>query len=165
MLFYVKKALIAELEKTNSLLWGLVWKSYLEWNSFANGQDPVLCSGSRFSSTHGESVSSLFNAEVLLAADVCYLVDVIPSLVQTVKLFLQEQPDDEKHKCAYFATTLRNKKTFDVFVEHLLKNGIFCKFLDQDKVEQLPNIFPSYYVQPRSDIRICKLQSVFMQNL
>ena len=132
-------------------------QSYLEWKSYADEQDP-LDSGGQFSNSHSESLSALSNADVLLAADVCYLIDLIPCLVKTVKRFLQLQPNASSvKKCAIFATTLRNKTTFDSFVDNLRNEGISCVFLHQSEIEQLPNIFPLYYVQPRSHIRICKL--------
>lgn len=98
------------------------------------------------------SAKALSQAQVLLAADVAYDVQVIPCLAKTVRRFLSSGESD---KVAIFATTLRNRATFNTFEQQLLKEGIECDFVDNESLEAMPYIFPIYNVQPRSDVRIC----------
>ena len=98
------------------------------------------------------SAAILSQAQVLLAADVVYDVQVIPCLVQTVRGVLS---DGGNGKVSIFATTLRNKETFNIFEKHLSQQGIECDFVRRETLESIPYTFPVYNVQPRSDIRIC----------
>jgi hypothetical protein len=100
------------------------------------------------------SVKALSQAHVLLAADVIYDVEVIASLARAVRRFLTSDDD----KVAIFATTLRNRATFDAFENELLDQGILCKYIEGEILESVPYIFPVYHVQPRSDIRISFMQ-------
>ena len=64
----------------------------------------------------------------------------------------------EQEKVAIFATTLRNKETFDAFELHLSDQGIECEYVESEILESMPYIFPVYNVQPRSDVRICLMR-------
>lgn len=88
----------------------------------------------------------------MIAADVVYAVECIPDLVLTVEKFLS---DGNEKKIALFATTHRNKNTFSLFEKELEKRHIICDYKSQDG---LPFIFPCYFNQPRSDVRICTMQ-------
>lgn len=87
-------------------------------------------------------------AEVLIAADVVYTVECIPDLVATVSKFLSSG----SAKVAVFATTYRNRSTFALFERELEKKRITCAYKSQD---EMPYVFPCYFNQPRSDVRIC----------
>jgi hypothetical protein len=90
-------------------------------------------------------------ADVLLAADVVYDVDSVPILGTLVERFLSSG----RGRNAIFATTLRNRKTFELFEAELLQHKITCRYEDTSTIARLPNFFPIYHVQPRGDIRIC----------
>jgi len=98
------------------------------------------------------SETALSQAQVLFAADVAYDIAVIPYLAQTVHRFLSFGDSD---KVAIFATTLRNRTTFDAFEQHLYERGIACDYVESETLENMPYIFPVYNVQPRTDVRIC----------
>lgn len=98
------------------------------------------------------SDAALVDAQVLLAADVAYDIQGIPSLVRTVRHFLSS---GEREKVAIFATTLRNRKTFDAFEQHLFDQDISCDYVESEALESMQYVFPVYNVQPRSDVRIC----------
>ena len=105
------------------------------------------------------SIQALSKANVLLAADVVYDVDCIPDLVSTVSKFLsQSKVAEDDEKIAIFATTFRNKSTFNLFEEELEKNNVLCAYYDQSMIDELPNIFPCYWNQPRTDVRICTMR-------
>ena len=105
------------------------------------------------------SIQALSKANVLLAADVVYDVDCIPDLVSTVSKFLsQSKGAEDDEKIAIFATTFRNKSTFNLFEEELEKNNVLCAYYDQSMIDELPNIFPCYWNQPRTDVRICTMR-------
>ena len=93
------------------------------------------------------------DADVLLAADVVYDIAVVPTLATVIKRFLI----GGEHRNAIFATTLRNRKTFDLFESALHTHRIICRYEDPSMIEKLPNHVPITHVQPRSDIRICVL--------
>ena len=132
---------------------------YLEWTECVEGDDE--------NSPREISTSESFqfsNAEVLLAADVVYDASQIPSLVRSVKVLLSPGSSDatstigaaEKRK-AIFATTFRNEKTFALFTSELRREGISCNYVEKEAIASLPNIFPCYFTQPRSDVRICTM--------
>ena len=132
---------------------------YLEWTECAEGDNDI--NGRREVST-GKPFQ-ISEAEVLLAADVVYDASQIPSLVQSVKLLLSSgggsgaTRDATKKRKAIFATTFRNEKTFALFTNELLNEGISCKYVEKEVIASLPNIFPCYFTQPRSDVRICTM--------
>lgn len=123
-------------------------QGYLDWEQYAKepSEYKAHCIHQKSMET---SVKALSRAHVLLAADVIYDVEVIASLARAVRRFLTS--DD---KVAIFATTLRNRATFDAFENELLDQGILCKYVEREILERVPYIFPVYHVQPRSDIRI-----------
>lgn len=96
--------------------------------------------------------SSLRNANVVIAADVIYAVECIPDLVSTVSKFLSSGSD----RVALFATTHRNRNTFDLFERELEKKLITRS--DYKSQDSLPYVFPCYFNQPRSDVRICTMK-------
>ena len=104
----------------------------LEWGEYA-AQD--FCSNS---------------ADVLIAADVVYTVECVPDLVATVSAFLSSG----RARVALFATTYRNRSTFALFERELEKKRILCDYKSQ---EDMPHVFPCYFNQPRSDVRICTM--------
>lgn len=91
------------------------------------------------------------NADVILAADVVYALECIPQLISTVHKFLSSSI----HKMALFATTHRNRSTFQLFEDELERNEIVCDYKSQELV---PSLFPCYFNQPRSDVRICTMR-------
>lgn len=134
----------------------IVTCGYLEWDAYAFADDPGEDIGgidnNRVIETQADSSVALTNAHVLLAADVAYDIEVLPSLAKVVRRFLASGPS----KLAIIATTLRNKKTFDALESELKKNGISCDYVKTSDMLELPHIFPCYYlVQPRTDVRIC----------
>ena len=131
---------------------------YLEWTECAEGGDDE-------NSRRAISTSEPFQfseAEVLLAADVVYDASQIPSLVQSVKVLLSSgrvgvTNDAAEKRKAIFATTFRNEKTFALFTNELRREGISCNYVEKEAIASLPNIFPCYFTQPRSDVRICTM--------
>ncbi len=98
----------------------------------------------------------LKSADLLIAADVVYARDVLPDLVTTVRKFLSSgsssSPND---KVALFATTHRNRQTFELFEQELERKGIICQYKSHTTMEC---VFPCYFNQPRSDVRICTMR-------
>lgn len=132
---------------------------YLEWTECAEGDNHE-------NSRRAISTSEPFqfsNAEVLLAADVIYDASQIPSLVRSVKVLLSSGSGDdtidaaEEKRKAIFATTFRNGKTFALFTSELRREGISSNYVEKKSIASLPDIFPCYFTQPRSDIRICTM--------
>lgn len=95
----------------------------------------------------------MHDAEVLVAADVAYDIDLNTALSKSVYRFLSGGED----RVAIFAMTLRNQYTFESFECDLKRLGIQCKYEDKEIMDNLPKIFPVYHVQPRSDVRIIKM--------
>jgi len=101
------------------------------------------------------SIEAISKADVLLAADVVYDVNCIPDLVSTVSKFLN-QAGGGSERIAIFATTYRNERTFSIFENQLEKHQIVCEY--EHSLEHLPNIFPCYWNQSRSDVRVCTMR-------
>ncbi len=93
----------------------------------------------------------LESADLLIAADVVYAVECIPDLVTTVRKFLSSGSS----KVALFATTHRNRQTFELFEQELERKGIICQYTSHTTLEY---VFPCYFNQPRSDVRICTMR-------
>mmetsp|Transcript_29875 Transcript_29875/g.64407 ORF Transcript_29875/g.64407 Transcript_29875/m.64407 type:complete len:460 (+) Transcript_29875:133-1512(+) len=154
----------------------------LEWGEYSNKQngdddvnDAVVdVSGHAIGHPWANSIKALSNADVLIAGDVVYLVEAIPDLVATVCKFLSNHNHSHGHnsvhhhhsdndngdinrneRVAIFATTYRNKKTFNLFENELEKRSIVCVY---HSIESLPNIFPCYFNQPRTDVRVCTMR-------
>ena len=121
---------------------------YLEWTECAENDNENIAM-----ETPTSVPFKLSEAQVLLAADVVYDVCQIPDLVRCVKVLLSSSRDAK----AIFATPFRNEKTFDLFTNQLHNEGIVSQFVDNDVIADLPSIFPCYFSQPRSDIRICTM--------
>ena len=100
------------------------------------------------------SIEAISKADVLLAADVVYDVNCIPDLVSTVSKFLNQAGESER--IAIFATTYRNERTFSIFENQLETHQIVCEY--KQSLEHLPNIFPCYWNQSRSDVRVCTMR-------
>ena len=124
-------------------------KGFLEWADFSDTQY------SSESAENFESIAALSNADVLLAADVVYDVQCIPDLVNTISSFLS---GNVGRKTALFATTYRNKRTFDLFEGELKKKNVSCDYVSIQLHKELPDIFPCYFNQPRGDVRICTMK-------
>jgi predicted nicotinamide N-methyase len=123
---------------------------YLEWTECAEFDSESIAM-----ETPTSAPFKLPEAQVLLAADVVYDVCQIPDLVRCVKMLLSSSRDAK----AIFATTFRNEKTFALFTNQLHNEGIVSQFVDKEVIAKLPvpSIFPCYFSQPRSDVRICIL--------
>lgn len=139
-----------------------------------------------------DSAKALLEADILLAADVCYNKNDIPDLIQVVHQFLvkedktrqqrrqQQQQQSritgaptiatkQKQKVAIFGTILRNRSAFALFQNELKSRNIQSRVLlspsnDDDELRSLANynndpplIFPTSFVQPRSDVQIVML--------
>lgn len=132
-------------------------KGKLEWGSYSNMQNNE--SEINIDTSEHTSIQALSKANVLLAADVVYDIDCIPDLVSTVCKFLSQRKaaDGDDEAIAIFATTYRNKSTFNLFEEELEKQNVGCAYYDQSMIDDLPNIFPCYWNQPRTDVRICTM--------
>lgn len=104
------------------------------------------------------SIEALTKANVLLAADVIYLVNSIPDLVATVSKFLTQEGNGDDERMAIFAVTFRKKNTFALFEKELEEHKIVCSY--DSSIEDLPNIFPCYWNQPRTDVRVCTMRIV-----
>lgn len=110
-------------------------------------------------STEGDCCQ-LESADLLIAADVVYSRDCIPDLVTTVREFLSSSSSSSSSsspndKVALFATTHRNRQTFQLFETELKEKGIVCQYTLQTTMEY---VFPCYFNQPRSDVRICTMK-------
>ena len=104
------------------------------------------------------SCKALSEADVLLAADVAYDSSVIGCLAQTVRTFLTGDSSGGP-KQVLFAKNLRNKETSNLLERELENVGIRSRVLATGHAcEELPVTFPTKFVQPRSDIRICSLE-------
>jgi len=122
----------------------------LEWSDYSNTQkDGELISAS---SDYQTSIEEL---DLLLAADVVYDVSCIADLVKTVSKFLSCNPG-ERERIAIFATPFRKKSTFALFEKELERNHIVCTY--EPSLELLPNVFPCYWNQPRTDVRVATMR-------
>lgn len=124
---------------------------YLDWTEFHEnvtiGDPPSTIPG----------LAAVANASVLLAADVIYDRSAIPHLAEVVRVFLQSAGSSPK--IALFALTMRNANTFKLFEEELVRRGISSEMVQSgDQCDDLPRLFHTYFVQPRSDVRITSLQ-------
>lgn len=124
---------------------------YLDWEQFADEGTPV-----DLSLKYG--AVRISDADVLLAADVVYDWKAIPDLVRTTRrLLLQPNAVATSARKAIFATTYRNKETFDFFECELQKGGISCDYVPKEEIDSLDRIFPCYFIQAREEVRICTM--------
>ncbi|KAL7449567.1 hypothetical protein ACHAWC_001623 [Mediolabrus comicus] len=104
-------------------------------------------------STEGDCC--LGSADLLIAADVVYSRECLPDLVTTVRKFLSSSSSSSTNdKVALFATTHRNRQTFELFELELERKGIICQYTSHT----MEYVFPCYFNQPRSDVRICTMR-------
>ena len=127
-------------------------KGRLEWGEHDNDQI-ALEVGNASGPPWANSVDALSKVDFLLAADVVYDPAVVPDLVATVSSFLGANNNE---RSAIFATTFRNKDTFALFERELVSNDIICTY--DNLLDDLPDIFPCYFNQPRSDVRVCTMK-------
>lgn len=137
-------------------------KGKLEWGEYSNIQNEnehtLGVNGHARGSPWADSIEALSKADVLLAADVIYDVNSIPDLIATVSKFLSQtimHSDGIDERVAIFASTYRNENTFALFEKELEEKNIVFVY---HSLEDLPNIFPCYFNQPRSDIRVCTMR-------
>ena len=137
----------------------------MEWTQYAESRVDVRLEGQKHNNSqskieidtreakpfNGKASVSLTDTDVLIAADVVYDVNELPSLVKTVFRLLTSG----QGKIAIFATTLRNRNTFLKFQTLLSQSKIVCSTIPSQQIDTLPIIFPCYEDQPRSDVQIC----------
>ncbi|KAL7526265.1 hypothetical protein ACHAXR_001403 [Thalassiosira sp. AJA248-18] len=136
----------------------------LEWGDYSKGQTEnetmIDTNGCARGTPWANSIEALSTADVLLAADVVYDISCFPDLVGTVYKFLSGQTKTPKNhsreRVAIFATTYRNKNTFGLFERELEEKNIICVY--DHSINDLPNIFPCYFNQPRTDVRVCTMK-------
>jgi hypothetical protein len=93
-------------------------------------------------------------ADILIAADVIYDIEVIDSLVGVVKSFLNKSLS--KKKQAIFAITKRNIASFELFLDKVQTYGIDCDWLITN-CDILPKVFECTFTQERSDVQVARL--------
>ena len=121
-----------------------------------------------FNQSIAHSLSISMESDVYIAADVIYDRSVIPPLVQVVKMLLTTTSSSSSsssptctecndNKIAIFATTLRHEVTFEFFQSEVQKctSHLQCEYVDDDYLKNMPYIFPFYFLQPRTHVRIC----------
>ena len=122
-----------------------VSSGYLEWDECAKSLQ-IISDLSKSKS----SLNAYVNADVIIAADVVYDVDAIPSLIAAVHGLIT----GSKNKYAIFSTTYRNKDTFKLFEEAIEKHGMKSCYIEDSIISELPKIFPCYFDQRRDEVRI-----------
>jgi predicted nicotinamide N-methyase len=131
---------------------------YLDWSTYGDESSRQLEARLQLDDRPLPSYKALSEADVLIAADVAYDWSVIGCLVQIVRIFLTIDSSGGP-KLALFTTILRNKQTFELLERELANVGIRSRVLATGHAcEQLPLTFPTKFVQPRSDIKICSLE-------
>lgn len=125
------------------------FQGHLEWKSFADPNYKVHVE----TNSHEQTKHPFWKAQVLIAADVIYDVNVIDSLVTVVKRFLTESSHVKE---AIFAVTRRNHKTFSLFLEHLMTHKICCSYL-LESCENLNKVFRCKFSQDLGDVQIARL--------
>jgi predicted nicotinamide N-methyase len=131
---------------------------YLDWNAYGDESNRQPEARLPLDDRLLPSCKALSEAEVLLAADVAYDSSVISCLAQTIRTFLTVDSSVEP-KQVLLAKNLRNEQTSNLLETELTNVGIRSRVLATGHAcEQLPLIFPTKFVQPRSDIRICSLE-------
>ena len=127
-----------------------------KWLEYRGIDEEVVSVGYLEWAEYAENDCRSHPADILIAADVVYTVECIPDLVATVSKFLSSE-GNTKAKVALFATTYRNRTTFAIFEQELEKRRIKCDYKPQEGMEF---VFPCYFNQPRSDVRICTMRLI-----
>ena len=163
-------------------------QGYLEWGAYSANSNVSIDTKLKDMNDNKHDINeSKSYHNVLLAADVVYNSDEIPNLVLAVKAFFVNNNNyrasnmsdsvrnstemignDDKNSnsengdaLAVLATTYRNEKTFELFLSEMDKhNDIQRENISKQVVENLVHVFPCYFDQPRSDIRISILKYV-----
>lgn len=139
------------------LIYYVTQKGKLEWGDYSSSQyENNAIAANKHEPPWGDSIEAVSKAGVLIAADVVYDVDCIPTLVATVSNFLRKPTHLDHERIAIFATTYRNEATFALFEKELEEQSIACTY--DNSIEDLPNVFPCYFTQPRSDVRVCRME-------
>jgi len=129
------------LTKASSLL----SHSYLEWKDFADGKEAGC-------------MEIVQRANLMIAADVCYDTSIIESLVLSFARFFAQS----SHNRIIYAMTIRNQDTFKKLQTCMLIHGISSSVLATgEDCQALPIIFPTAFTQPRSDVCIYELFSIY----
>ena len=103
-------------------------------------------------------LDALSRSNVMLAADVIYDHSVIPRLVRLIKFFLESQPFTSSPKTVLLAATLRNASSLELLMSELTHCRIAATLIASGQdCENLPKLFSTTFVQPRSDVRIYAL--------
>ena len=171
---YVLKETLSKSSK-----WSRRSQGYLEWGEFSDvdgdsrsnvGKEDgkstkIEQQGTSIHQLASVSLEISKSADVLIAADVVYNPDAIPALSRAVERLLSHTDStctlDSSHdvpiheKIAIFATNFRNADTFAFFESEISGKGIECIYASRDELDAMPNIFPCYFFQPRTDVRIC----------
>ena len=154
----------------------LDWEDFIGKEAAAEGIE--MGEAMKGSSINDKCVSpgmaALASSSVLLAADVAYDPDTIPSLVETILFFFRYKAssgvsgnsshgdefssDQNLKKKAFFAMTLRNTETFDLLREALTRKNLSIEMIASgDDCAKIPRYFPTQFVQPRKDVKIFSL--------
>lgn len=149
-------------------------------STFSKISSSITEGNSKMSSfTCYESLKALCFADILMAGDIFYAPNDIPNLVKTISWWLSfpvDKCEDNKDlregfksgrtdwrndlrnhsKMVIFAITHRNKETFRLFENEIRDcHNIQCEFVPYSRLETMQFMFPCYFDQPRSDVRIC----------
>ena len=131
---------------------------YLDWVSLAESSSSESAesasgdasSSSSSSSCFEESVALLKDADVLIGADCVYDVLSIPYFVTAVEKVLSL--NEERQKVAYFATTYRNEKTFELFISAVQSKNICYREILFGS-DETTEIFPCFAIR-RNEIKL-----------
>lgn len=94
--------------------------------------------------------------DVLLAGDCVYDVAAFPSLVRVLNAFLSNEAGDDKlPRTAVFASTIRNRTTFQAFLDQLHAHGIV--YVDVTDAALITMGDQRYRYDNRDQIRLCEL--------
>mmetsp|Transcript_16550 Transcript_16550/g.37186 ORF Transcript_16550/g.37186 Transcript_16550/m.37186 type:complete len:166 (+) Transcript_16550:988-1485(+) len=105
---------------------------------------------------------ALDESDVLLGADVVYIPEDIPGLVQCIGRFLLSGTRERCQKCAIIAATKRTQHTFRLFQKEMDKMAVEIVEVGRNIIDHcLPRVFPCYFVQPREDIHIFVIRQSF----
>jgi hypothetical protein len=147
-------------------------QGHLDWVTFADSIDNHQAIGNGENQFSALTLQEFTNAQILIAADVLYDVNVIDSLVMVVKRFLSvttatttttttsEKPSErlvvQKEKLVILAVTRRNVTTFGLFLDVMEQHGIGYRYLATNCAEW-PPIFGCNFPQGRGDVQIIQL--------